>query len=203
MNRRLTEGFVIEEQCLRSIHSTNIRIPDPNSITHLQFRRFAGCPICDLHLHSIAQRHHELAVAAVREVVVFHSSAGELEPYCGALPFDTIADPDKRLYAQFGVEAGLRALLSPRAWFPTLCGIFRSLGQTLRGRVPLPTINPHGGRLGLPAEFLIAPGGAILACKYGTHAYDQWSVDEILDLSRSVLRPPALTLPLDNITSAT
>ena len=32
------------------------------------------------------------------------------------------------------------------------------------------------------ADFLIEPGGRILACKYGSHAYDQWSVDEILEL---------------------
>jgi hypothetical protein len=32
----------------------------------------------------------------------------------------------------------------------------------------------------LPADFLIAPDGTVIAKKYGTHAYDQWSVDELL-----------------------
>jgi hypothetical protein len=34
--------------------------------------------------------------------------------------------------------------------------------------------------LGLPADFLIAPDGRVRTCKYGAHADDQWSVDELL-----------------------
>ena len=41
-----------------------------------------------------------------------------------------------------------------------------------------------GGPTGLPAEFLIAADGLIKAVKYGRHAYDQWSVDEMLELAR-------------------
>ncbi|MGW7379091.1 hypothetical protein [Streptomyces sp. NPDC054794] len=55
--------------------------------------------------------------------------------------------------------------------------------QVARGRERLPATRPHGGRLGLPADFLIAPDGCVLAAKYGEHAYDQWSVDELLGLA--------------------
>ncbi len=44
-------------------------------------------------------------------------------------------------------------------------------------------LRPEGGRLGLPADFLIAADGRILAARYGEHAGDQWSVDELLDLA--------------------
>ncbi|GAA2415939.1 hypothetical protein [Nonomuraea africana] len=37
--------------------------------------------------------------------------------------------------------------------------------------------------LGLPADFLIDPGGRILAHRYGRHANDQWEVDELLLLA--------------------
>ncbi|MBW8707046.1 hypothetical protein MBT84_46190 [Streptomyces sp. MBT84] len=40
-------------------------------------RCFAGCPVCDLHLHSVARRHPEIAAAGIREVVVFYSPADE------------------------------------------------------------------------------------------------------------------------------
>jgi hypothetical protein len=40
-----------------------------------------------------------------------------------------------------------------------------------------------GGPTGLPAEFLVAADGLIKAVKYGRHAYDQWSVDEMLELA--------------------
>jgi hypothetical protein len=42
-----------------------------------------------------------------------------------------------------------------------------------------------GGPAGLPGEFLIAPSGQIKAVKCGTHAYDQWSVDELIALAKS------------------
>jgi hypothetical protein len=35
----------------------------------------------------------------------------------------------------------------------------------------------------MPADFLIAPDGGVVARKYGEHADDQWSVDEILRLA--------------------
>ena len=41
-------------------------------------------------------------------------------------------------------------------------------------------LHPTGGHLGLPADFLIGSDGRVLACKRGTHANDQWSVDEVL-----------------------
>lgn len=186
MNHRLKNGSPIDKQILSSIHSAEVPIPDPDSLVHLQFRRFAGCPVCDLHLHSISERHRELASASIREVVVFHSPKVELLKYCAPLPFDVIADPEKRLYDRFGVGSSPHSLLSPSAWTAIVKGILRSFGQVLRRRTPLPTLNPPGGRFGLPADFLISPAGLILACKYGTHAYDQWSVDEILALVRSV-----------------
>jgi len=32
----------------------------------------------------------------------------------------------------------------------------------------------------LPADFLIDSRGTLVACHYGSHANDQWSVDEVL-----------------------
>lgn len=182
-NRRIQAGAIIEPRDLLTIHSGRIRIPDRERLVHLQFRRFAGCPVCDMHLHSFAQRQNDITAASIREVVVFHSSAQELLAHAGDLPFDIIADPDKRLYAEFGVEYAPRALLDPRAWIPVLRAIARSLLGILRKRRPIPAVNPHGGRFGLPADFLIASDGRVLDCKYGAHAYDQWSVKEILTRS--------------------
>jgi hypothetical protein len=35
----------------------------------------------------------------------------------------------------------------------------------------------------MPADFLIGADGAVVARKYGEHADDQWSVDELLRLA--------------------
>jgi hypothetical protein len=61
-----------------------------------------------------------------------------------------------------------------------LAGISRSLLAVVRRRERLPPMRPPGGSLGLPADFLIDRDGRVIASKYGAHADDQWSVDELL-----------------------
>jgi len=157
-------------------------VPDPDRIVHLQLRRFAGCPICNLHLHSLVRAADEIEAAGIREVIVFHSTPEELRRYAPEVPFALIADPRRRLYRDLGVEPSPRSLLDPRAWGAMLRGPLAALGAALRRSSPPPP-SPTGGRLGLPADLLIAPDGRLLAVKYGHHAYDQWSVGELLRLA--------------------
>ena len=180
---KMRPGEMIAARQLVTIHGEPVSLPGDNQLVHLQFRRFAGCPVCNLHLHSVIQRHADIQAAGMREVVFFHSNADELLRHAADLPFAVIADPDKRLYAEFGVESSPRALLDWRVWLPIIRGVGRSLVGVIRKHAPTPDANPHGGRLGLPADFLINNEGRVLACKYGEHAYDQWSVDELLRLA--------------------
>ncbi|MEV4491580.1 peroxiredoxin-like family protein [Micromonospora coxensis] len=183
MPRHVTPGSTLTDRHLTPVVGAPVAVPAPDRLIHLQFRRFAGCPVCNLHLRSIVRRHAEIEAAGVREVVVFHSPADELREHTHELPFAVVADPDKRLYREFGVESSRRSLLSPRAWLPILRAVAHSSWGLLRGRDRAPSRTQAGGRLGLPADFLIASDGRVLAAKYGEHVYDQWSVDELLDLA--------------------
>ena len=167
-------GTTISKRTLLTTTSEAIQIPDPINIIHLQFRRFAGCPFCSVHLGTIKRRHNEILAAGIREVVMFRSTDAALQRHHADIPFAVIADPTGKLYTEFGVGFGLRALLSPRALFMALPNVVRLLPK-------LPGI-PSGlkGTLGLPADFLISSEGRVLACKYGSHADDQWSVDDLL-----------------------
>ena len=176
--KKIPIGKVIEKHSLATAESRPVEIPDAKDIVHLQFRRFAGCPFCSVHLRSIAKRHDEIVAAGIREVVVFHSTAAALRQHHADTPFAVIPDPKDKLYAEFGVGYGLRALLDPRALLGAMFKVIRVLPK-------LPVIPPWGkGMLGLPADFLIATDGRVLACQYGAHADDQWSVDELLALAR-------------------
>ena len=172
-------GAVVPERDLVTAEGGLVPLPDPDRLVHLQFRRFAGCPVCHLHLRSVVRRHAEILAAGVREVVMFHSPVEELRPHLADLPFDVVADPHQRIYREFGVESGRRAVLDPRAWPAIVRG---SIAAIRRRRGPV--ARPTGGRLGLPADLLVGADGRVLASHYGTHADDQWSVDEILDLAR-------------------
>ena len=186
---------VLNRRELVDIHGDLVRVPDLRRLVHLQFRRYAGCPVCNLHLRSIALRHDQILAAGIREVVVFHSSAETMLGFQGGLPFAAIVDPEKKLYAEFGVQkmspmAALMAALSPRSW--------RAAGRAL---MRAPSLRGAAGRgeehLGLPADFLIGPDGRVLAARYGKYVDDQWSVDELLDLAKNTQQmagaSPALT----------
>ncbi|WP_407666341.1 peroxiredoxin-like family protein [Mycobacterium pinniadriaticum] len=173
---------------MEPIHFTGLDgadIPVPGAgRVHLQFRRFAGCPICSLHLRGFADRHVAIAAAGITEVVFFHSAAEHLRGYQADLPFAVVADPDRLYYRRFGVEKGVRSLADPRA----LAAAFRGGRQWLahRGEPDWAGVGENDGttHLGLPADFLIDTDGTVLAVHYGRHADDQWSVNELLAINR-------------------
>lgn len=180
-SRRLRAGDTIRSRELSTLAQMTIQVPDPDRLTHLQFRRFAACPLCNVHLRGVARRIEEIECAGVQEVAVFHSSTEIMRAHQGGLPFAVVADPDRALYDEFGVELSIRANLHPRAWTaplrPQTWAVVTS-GIRAGARLGL-----QGDTMrGLPADFLIAPEGRVLAAHYGSHANDQWSVDDLLEL---------------------
>ena len=173
-------GDTVPPTTLESVTGGRIELPDPNHLVHLQLRRFVDCPICNTHIAELRKRSREIDAAGIREVIVFHSSAKSIRSYQKDVPFALVGDPKKALYKEFGVESSLRFLS------------LKSLGAAIRG-----VAHGHfglrlsGGPFGLPADFLIAPSGHIQAAKYGTHAYDQWSVDELIALAKGAAEQAA------------
>lgn len=170
-------GDVIPKTEWSNIHDGSVLIPQQNAFIHLQFRRFAGCPVCNLHLQSFFKRAEELKANNVHEVVVFHASQKDMLASVVDVPFDLIADPSRKLYKDFGVDTSWKALLNLGVMQKALKGI-RKFGM----RVP----QSLEAELGVPADFLINQSGTIVALKYGAHADDQWSVEEVIELARSL-----------------
>ncbi len=106
---------------------------------------------------------------------MFHSPKESLLPFQGKFPFDVIGDPEKKLYEQFGVGSSIFSVLDVRVW-PKM-----KEGNSIVDR---PKGDPEGGPLGLPADFLVGSDGKIVAVHYGRHAYDQWSVDDVIQISK-------------------
>ena len=179
---RLTAGDRFPSMELVGAIGGSVSIPPAQGYVHLQLRRFSGCMICNVPVRQVVQRLPEIRAAQVQEVVVFHSTVQEVLRYESDLPFTVVADPDRNLYRRFGVERSRAALT----------GAWRTLPRALLGAVMttarirrLPPLTPTGGELGCPADILIGSTGFVVAVKYGTHAADEWSVDELLDLVSS------------------
>lgn len=173
MTTKVAAGDVLAPRELPTIAGAPVPLPDPERIVHLQFRRYATCPICNLHLREFRRRHDEIAAAGVREVVVFYSTAEQLRAFQAELPFDVVPDPDRALYRAFGVGRSVRSIVHPRSWPAIVRGWRPSLGVRA----------DNGGHLGMVADFLIGLDGEVLAANHGRHAYDQWTVDELLALA--------------------
>jgi len=166
-------GNMLPTTVMEAVTGEAINLPDAKRLVHLQFRRFVDCPICNTHIAEFRRCAREIEAAGIKEVIVFHSSPKSIRSYQKDVPFLMVGDPKKTFYKDFGVESSLGFIN------------LRALGAGLRGMAhghfALRMVG--GGPLGLPADFLIAPSGRINAVKYGTDAYDQWSVDELLTLA--------------------
>lgn len=167
-------GDKITARVLKSVRGKPLSLPDSNArLTHVQFRRWTGCPICNTHIAQFRKQADAIKQAGIQEIIFFHSRPEEIAEFQADLPFDMVGDPDKRVYKEFGVEAGLKFVTS-----------FTALGAALRGITAGHfNLNMKNGPHGLPADFLIAPDGTIVAVKYGQHAYDQWSALELIALA--------------------
>jgi hypothetical protein len=80
------------------------------------------------------------------------------------------------LYYQYGVETSILAVLSPGAWPAAVKGNLAKSKPKLGG---LPKVGPFG----LPADFLISPEAVVEATHYGEHANEQWSLDDVLEMT--------------------
>lgn len=176
MTRRAL-GERIAPMVLQTLAHGTLRVPDPDGRrVHLSFRRFAGCPICNLHMRSVAARLSEIEAIGVIPVALLHSTAESMRPYQGDLPFPVVPDPDRTWFGTFGVETAMLGMLHPAAMAHAMRGMLTVRSHPMRG---------EGGHDGLPADFLLSGNGEILAAHYGSHPADGWSVDQLLALARA------------------
>ena len=171
---RVVPGQVLAPFTVSSLSHGEVPVPGPK-LTHLQFHRFAGCPICNLHVHRFVARASEVSAAGVQVVVFFYSTEAEMRPFQGDLPFPAVADPQRVWFERFGVGKSLLASLHPAASWAAMKGLMAVKSNPMAG---------SGGMSGLPADFLIDTSGKVLAAQYGRHPAELWSVDDVLALAR-------------------
>ncbi len=120
----------IRARTLRTVTDTQVSVPAPERRVRQQFRRFGGCPICNLHLRDVARRSDEIQNAGVTEVVLFRSDPDRLRQYVADIPFAMVADPERKLCKEFGVESSLLSVLHLGAIRTAVRGIRHSTSAT-------------------------------------------------------------------------
>ena len=147
----------------------------------LKFYRFATCPVCNLHMHRFIQQHRMVSEAGLTTVVLYHSPADKLaEAQDYATPFDLIPDPEKKIFRAYGVERGLRGLVSPT--------VMREYFKALMAGFPPGLLTSDGGITGNPADFIIDASGQVVLAHYGKHYADSLEAADVVEAWRAVQR---------------
>ncbi len=138
----------------------------------LAFFRFASCPLCNLRVHQIVNGGPRFEGSDVRVLAVFQSPKEKLNDFVAKQrpPFTLIADPKMDLYRLYGVEASIKAALSPE--------VPKKMLEA--AKVGLPLVRPWQGlATRIPADFLIDREGKIRTAFYGTNITEHISFEAV------------------------
>jgi hypothetical protein len=130
-----------------------VTIPDPaGDYVHLQLRRFAGCPICNLHLRSIVTRHDEIRSRdpGGRRLPLHRRRIGQARGRT-AVPADRRPGTSAVSAARRGPPAGLAA--EPARFGAAIAGQAAALGNHSTKRGALGPVRPPEAALGCQQIF--------------------------------------------------
>ena len=138
----------------------------------LSFYRYAACPLCNLRVHQLIQLHDSYIAKNLHLIAVFQSPPESIRKYAGRqnMPFPVIADPERNLYHQYGVES---------SWPGFIMGSLRlaSVASALmKGFFPG---KMEGVKSMVPADFLIGPDLTVRVAYYGSDIGDHLPIEKI------------------------
>ncbi|RAW00095.1 redoxin domain-containing protein [Pseudochryseolinea flava] len=143
----------------------------------LGFFRHAGCPFCNLRVHTLTKIHQDMKDKGLEMIFFFESKASVLlrsSFHTGVSPIPLIADPTKNWYTQYGLEPSTsKAVISHLSSFVQTA--FKASGQKL------PTHMMKSGEAfnTMPAEFLIDKNLVIKEVYYSDRLNDRMDVSKI------------------------
>lgn len=138
----------------------------------LSFYRYASCPLCNMRVHELIVNFPRLQEMGLSMLAFFQSQVESIREYVGKqdAPFPIVADPERLVYQEYGVEA---------SWMGFLKGGFRimTLVDGLKqGFLP----GKMEGKTNLvPADFLIGPDLYISKAYYGEDIGDHMPLAQI------------------------
>lgn len=145
----------------------------------LKFYRFATCPVCNLHMHKFIEEYRMVAAAGLTTVVFYHSPPEKLAmSQREAAPFDLVPDPGKVVFKAYGVERGLRGMVSP--------SVMRDYAKALAAGYPAGMFTQDGGVTGNPADFIVDANGRIAYAHYGSQYADSLTAPGVVDVWRGL-----------------
>lgn len=143
----------------------------------LSFMRPVWCPVCNQRTHELQENYARLKEKGYEVIVVYPSEAAVMKSYSKDLdlPFIVVADPEEKLYKQFGIEKSKAKVL---AFSKHEQGKRRmKKGKALRIKKYEAKNKAHGPII--PADFVIDTEYKFLNIYYGEYLGDHIPVDTL------------------------
>jgi peroxiredoxin len=146
------------------------------------FFRHAGCPFCNLRVHTLSKAHEELKAMGLEMIFFFESKEQVIlrsSFHRGVSPIPIISDPEKIWYTTYGLESsGMKSTLSHLTSFPQTVIKAKSLG--------LPVHNMADGESfsTMPAEFVLDKELVVKKLHYSERLNDRLDVEDIKSFAR-------------------
>src|SRR5690349_9426252 len=122
----------------------------------LGFFRHAGCPFCNLRVHTLLKAHEELKSSGLEMIFFFESKEQVIlrsSFHRGVSPIPIISDPEKKWYDAYGLESsGSKSAISHVTSFVQTTIKAKSLG------LPVHMMEEGESFKTMPAEFLLDKG---------------------------------------------
>ncbi|MDO1446829.1 redoxin domain-containing protein [Rhodocytophaga aerolata] len=157
------------------------RIIDLNDYTDkkvfIGFFRHAGCPFCNIRVHSLTKVSAELKQKGLEMIFFFESKEKVLlnsSFHNEVSPIPLISDPEKKHYEAYGLEnSALKSTISHISTFVQTAFKARTLGVPMHLMADGESINT------IPAEFLVDKGLFVKEVHYSESLTDRMSMDKI------------------------
>lgn len=149
----------------------------------LGFFRHAGCPFCNLRVHTLTKAHQELKEQGLEMIFFFESKTRVLSRstfHQEVSPIPLISDPEKEWYDAFGLEeSGRKSTLGHISSFA------KTAIHAKRKGLPM-HLMADGESFGtMPAEFLLDENLVIRKLHYSQKLSDRMSVADVYQFAQA------------------
>lgn len=153
----------------------------------IAFFRHAGCPFCNLRVHTLSKIHEELKAKGLEMIFFFESKEQIIlrsSFHRGVSPIPIISDPKKVWYGAYGLESsGYKSALSHVTTF-----VQTAIKAKLKG-LPMHPMADGESISTMPAEFLLDPGLIIKELHYAQSLNDRMNLNSIRQFAQQQAVP--------------
>lgn len=169
---------------LQDIYGRTIDLNDyKNKKVLIGFFRHAGCPFCNLRVHTLTKVHEQLKALGLEMILFFESKERVLlrsSFHKGVSPIPIISDPDKIWYDAYGLENS-----SSKSWISHFTSFVPTVIKAKSEGVPVHMMADGESFSTMPAEFLLDKDLVIRKIHYSERLNDRLVVEDILKFAET------------------